>query len=168
MNVHRERWNAGDANPYGLVEMAVDAAVGVEAGDLIWLDTDDAKPFSHAGLWTGTAAGSQGKAAEKFAGVAHSAHVAGDALVTTIRVATRGTHGFPLQTAAAFEVGDLVGPSKHPSSNLLQAQVVDKVSNESFAIGRAQKRYASAVAFIEFEIFTRIAAGGGVRNYLTS
>jgi hypothetical protein len=35
------RWRYGDTNP---VMAAVDAATVIEIGDLMWLDTDDAKP----------------------------------------------------------------------------------------------------------------------------
>ena len=35
------RWRYGDTNP---VVAAVDAATAIEIGDLLWQDTDDAKP----------------------------------------------------------------------------------------------------------------------------
>lgn len=169
---YRGRWDVV-ANPKGLVVLAVDAAVGIAVGDLLWLDTDDAKPFSHSDLWTGTQDGSQGKAAEKFAGIANSAHVANSSGPHEVRVFTRGAYSYPVQTAATFEVGDLVSSSKDPSQNLLQAQAVDKIASnpqslERLAIGRVVRRYTTSTSFVEFEIFTRLAAGGGVRNYLTS
>jgi hypothetical protein len=169
---YRGRWDIV-ANPKGLVELAVDTATEIAIGDLLWLDVDDAKPFSHADLWTGSQAGSQAKAAEKFAGIANSTHVAGDTTTRVVRVYTRGTYAYPVQTAATFEVGDLVSASKDPAANLLQAQAVDKISLnpqslEALAIGKVQRRYATSTSFVEFEIFTRLAAGGGVRNYLTS
>ena len=40
------RWRYGDTNP---VVAAVDAATVIEIGDLLWQDTDDAKPASAPG-----------------------------------------------------------------------------------------------------------------------
>lgn len=161
----RKRYDVS-ADPAMILEYAVDLATVIEIGDLVWLDTDDAKPFNATELWTGTEAGSLGKAAEKFIGSAMSAHAANDARVTTIRVATIGVFAYPLNTATTLEMGDLVGAKKDTGNTLLN-QVVAKVTNESHAIGRVVRR-GTLVTIARFDIRTRAVAGGGNRAFLTS
>jgi hypothetical protein len=165
-NVFRGRWDT-KSNPKGVKEYAVDTAVAVEVGDLMWLDTDDAKPASHANLWTGTEAGARGNLADKFIGIAVSGHAANDTTVTSVRVAGKGVWSMPVGTPATFEVGDHVGGDKAAGSTLL-AQSVEKVTDESTAIGRVAKRYPANTSIVHFEILGRGEAGGGNRAFRTS
>lgn len=171
-DIMRKVWDNA-ANPADLVEYAVDSATAIEIGDLLWLDVDDVKPASATGLWTGGLAGTQGNLAMKFAGVAASAHDANDTAVTTVRVYRQGTFRFPLTTAAALEVGDLIAGSRNGSTNVLHAQQVDRIANNQVnqgnAIGRVAKRSGtSTVSVAEFEILASTVPGGGFRAFLTS
>ena len=60
------RWRYGDTNP---VVAAVDAATVIEIGDLVWQDTDDAKPAA-ALANHGSKTANQEALADAFLGVA--------------------------------------------------------------------------------------------------
>ncbi len=165
------------ADPLSVREFAVDLATAIQIGDLCWLDTDDVKPASHTNRWTGSLAGTRGKLAEKFCGVALSAHAANDAKITKVRVACRAVVRVPVGSATTFEIGDHVCGSQDGANSYLMAQQVEKVTgtnpltgnpNESMAIGRVSKRETSSVSIVEFEVQGRPVAGGGVRAFLTS
>lgn len=159
---HRHRSDV-KANPKGQMKFAVDSATTVAIGDLMWHDVDDAKPASHSGLWTGTEAGSAGKLAERFLGVARQAHDSSSANLdvknrTTVEVETMGVYEYPC-TSATFEIGDLVR-GKKDTGNTFLAQEVEKTTNESLAIGKVVKRYASATTRVEFQILGVVNPGG--------
>lgn len=159
---HRHRSDV-KSNPKGQMTFAIDSATTVAVGDLMWHDTDDAKPASHTNLWTGTEAGSAGKLAEKFLGVARSAHSSSSpnlyvANRTTIEVETMGVYEYPC-TSATFEVGDLVRGKKDTGNSFL-AQEVEKTTVESLAIGKVVKRYATATTRVEFQILGVVNPGG--------
>lgn len=159
------------ANPKGIREFAADSAQTIAVGDFCWHDTDDAKPASATALWTGTEAGTLGKFAEKFVGVAKSAHNTssvnlGIAADTKVRVMTKGVFAYPC-TSATFEIGDLVS-GKKDTGNTLLAQEVQKTTNPSMAIGKVTKRYASATTVVEFEIMGATNPGGGIRAFVSS
>ena len=175
-SAYRGAW--GDKNPK---EFPVSSAEATEIGDLMYWDamSQVARPFSSTSAWTGTLAGTQGKVAENFIGLARSAFAVGDAHAL-VRIEGRAVHRLPVTTAATFEVGELVTASKNPAGNVLFAQQVDKgavgvppmyeptIIARSLAIGRAAKRYAVAVNMLEVEILGTREAGGSIRNYLTS
>lgn len=175
-SIYRGAW--GDKNPK---EFAIDSAEATEIGDLMYWDQINkvARPFSATSAWTGSTAGTQGKVAETFIGVARSAFAVGDTKAL-VRIEGRGVFRLPVTTAALFEVGDLVTAAKDPGGNLLYAQQVEKgavgvapayeftVLARSLTIGRAAKRATVAVNIIEVEIMGTREAGGSIRNYLTS
>ena len=100
-NVMRKRWDF-KANPAWILEFRVLDATAVEIGDLMWMDagsvkaspSNDVKPASSTALWTGSLAGTQGKLAKHFVGVAMESKTASDGKLT-IRVACRGVFGLP-------------------------------------------------------------------------
>lgn len=162
-SVYRGRWDDAD-NPKGKKEFLIDTADTIEVSDLMWWDNASrvARRFSHTLAWTGTEDGSKGKVAENFLGHAGSAHVAGDTAVTFVRIDSRGVWGYPVTTAAIFEIGDYITASKNPTANLLLDQAVDKaavdLTNEPTArgrelsIGRAMRRYPVATSIVEMGI----------------
>jgi len=177
-NVMRKRWDLR-ANPAWILEFRVLDATAVEIGDLMWMDpgaikaspSNDVKPASHADLWTGSLAGTQGKLAEHFVGVAMESKVASDGKLTC-RVACRGVFGLPVTTATTFDQGDLIAGSRNGGLNLLHAQQADKIAdtpvNKGLAIGKATKRYTTNVSVIETEIGGQPVAGGGWKAFLSS
>jgi hypothetical protein len=147
------RWRYGDTNP---VVAAVDSATVIEIGDLVWQDTDDAKPAaSQADQGTETA--NQELLATKFLGVAMQRSRAGD--TAPIRVATTGV--FELDCpSSAFELGDLVGADENGDGTALLDQQVAKVANSRYAIGRVARRAAAAVTSVLVDIRSTVMTGG--------
>ena len=147
------RWRYGDTNP---VVAAVDSATVIEIGDLVWLDTDDAKPAS-AQADQGSETANQEKLADNFLGVAMQRSRSGD--TSPIRVATTGV--FELDCpSGTFELGDLVGADENAAGNALLNQQVAKVSASKYAIGRVAKRVASAATAVLVDIRSTVMTGG--------
>jgi len=131
---NRMRYRYGDESPR---LFAVDGDTVVEIGDLLWLDTDDAKPASDLS-WNTDLATTQADFAAKFAGVAMEASPSGES--EDIRVATTGVFEFDCD-AATFEVGDGVNCAKQ-SGNALEDQKVVVVT--SHPIGKVARREPSS------------------------
>ena len=147
------RWRYGDTNP---VVAAVDGATVIEIGDLLWQDTDDAKPAgSYA--WTTDLPTTQGGFVAKFLGVAMQRSRVGD--TAPIRVATTGV--FELDcSGATFELGALVGPDKNSGGTALLNQQVAAVAARADAIGRVAKREPTSTTAVLIDIRSTVMTGG--------
>ena len=121
------RWRYGDTNP---VVAAVDAATVIEIGDLVYQDTDDAKPAS-AQADQGTRGGQPGAVCRQVPGRGHAAEPR-RATPTPIRVATTGVFEFDCPSGT-FELGDLVGADENAAGNALLNQQVAKVAAARYA-----------------------------------
>jgi hypothetical protein len=147
------RWRYGDTNP---VVAAVDSSTVIEIGDLIYQDTDDAKPASSM-AWTTNLAGTQGAFTPKFLGVAMQRSRSGD--TAPIRVATSGVFEFEWASATA-ELGVRVGAASNTGGTALENQKVVAVSNNAYAIGRVAKRLATAATTLLVDINSTVMDGG--------
>ena len=147
------RWRYGDTNP---VVAAVDAATVIEIGDLVWQDTDDAKPASSQSDQQSETA-NQEAFADKFLGVAMQRSRAGD--TAPIRVATTGVFEFDCPSGT-FELGDLVGDDENAAGNALLNQQVAKVSGSRYAIGRVAKRQFASATSVLVDIRSTVMTGG--------
>jgi hypothetical protein len=147
------RWRYGDTNP---VVAAVDAATVIEIGDLLWQDTDDAKPAS-ALPDLETEAANQAALAHAFLGVAMQRSRAGEA--APLRVATTGVFEFDCPSGT-FELGDLLGADENAAGNALLNQQVAKVATSAGAIGRIAKRQAAATTSVLVDIRSTVMTGG--------
>lgn len=148
-NVFRYRY--GDMKP---VQMAVDSATVIEIGDLLYLNTDDAK---NAGAQTDqtSEAANQRLFAQNFLGVAMQQSRSGDD--DPITVATAGVFEFAT-ASASYEVGALVGVDEAGSGTALEDQVVAAVAGEDLAIGKVAKTAASSTTVL-VDIKSRVMAG---------
>ncbi len=147
------RWRYGDTNP---VVLPVDSATVVEIGDLVYLDTDDAKPASSQADQSSEAA-NQELFHDNFAGVAMQASPAGQ--TKPIRVATTGVFEFDC-LADTFEVGELLGVDEDGGGTALEDQVVASVATPNLAIGRCAKRVGSAGAKVLVDVVGTVSHGG--------
>lgn len=147
------RWRYGETNP---IVIPVDSATVIEIGDLVYLDTDDAKPASSQAD-QGTEAGNQALFHNKFAGVAMQRSRSGD--VEPIRVATTGVFELPC-SSATFEVGALVGATENGAGNALESQKVKGVAGAHLALGRCAKRVHPADAKVLVDIVSTVMYGG--------
>jgi hypothetical protein len=146
------RWRYGDTNP---VLAAVDADTIIEIGDLVYQETDDARPAARQPD-QGTKLANQELFAGKFLGVAMQRSRAGE--TTPIRVATSGVFEFDC-VSAAFELGDLVGVDENAAGDALLNQQVAKVAAAKYAVGRDAKRQ-SAHTTVLIEIRSTVMTGG--------
>jgi len=149
------RWRYGDTNP---VVLPVDSATVIEIGDLVWLDTDDAKPAS-ASSYGASLAAAQETFHDKFAGVAMQRSRAGD--TQPIRVATTGVFEYPC-ASAAFEVGARIGADDNTGGTALVNQLVIAVAsaNPERSIGSCAKRVGTADTKVLVEIVSTVTRGG--------
>jgi hypothetical protein len=147
------RWRYGDTCP---VMLPVDAATVIEIGDLVWLDTDDARPASIQAD-QGTEGANQQLFHDVFAGVAMQASASGD--THPIRVATTGVFEFDC-LAATLEVGDLMAPDENGAGTALLNQTVVKVAAANAAIGRCAKRVNPSGSRVLVDIVSSVAKGG--------
>jgi hypothetical protein len=147
------RWRYGDTNP---VVAAVDSASVIEIGDLLWQDTDDAKPASaHPDMGTETA--NQEAFADKFLGVAMQRSGSGE--TAPVRVATTGVFEFTCPSAT-FELGDFIGGDENMVGSALLDQQVVKVPSSSLAIARVAKREPSSMTSVLIDIRSTVMTGG--------
>lgn len=151
------RWRYGETNP---IVLPVDSATVIEIGDLVYLDTDDAKPAA-AQADQGTEAGNQALFHNKFAGVAMQRSRAGDA--DPIRVATTGVFEF-VAPSTTREVGALLGVDEQASGTALENQKVDGVAGAHLAIGRCAKRVNPAEGRVLIDIVSTVMYGGPQAN----
>jgi len=145
------RYRYGDTQP---VMVAVDSATVIEIGDLVYLDTDDAKPASAAADTT-TEAGNQEAFHDKFLGVAEQQSRSGD--TAEIRVATSGVFEF-VCPAETRQLGQLVGVDEAASGTALENQVVDNVASANLAIGFVAKTTTTATVLVD--IVSTVMRGG--------
>ena len=147
------RWRYGETSP---VVLPVDSATVIEIGDLVYLDTDDAKPAASQADQSSKVA-NQEVFHDKFAGVAMQRSPVGEN--NPIRVATAGV--FELDcTSATSEVGQLVGLEEQSNGTQLENQKVDKVSAANLAIGRSVRRVNPAATRVLVEIVSTVVRGG--------
>jgi len=147
------RWRYGDTNP---VVAAVDSSTVIEIGDLVYQDTDDAKPASSQAD-QGTETANQDLFVDNFLGVAMQRSRSGD--TDPIRVATTGVFEFDCPSGT-FELGDLVGVDENSQGDALLDQQVDAVSASQYAVGRVAKRVATAATSVLVDIRSTVMTGG--------
>lgn len=147
------RWRYGDTSP---VILPVDATTVIEIGDMVYLETDDARPaFAQADQ--GTEPANQQLFHTKFAGVAMQASPNGDS--TPIRVATTGVFEFDI-LSTTLEVGDLIGSKENVAGVALLNQSVTKVTSANAAVGRCAKRLNPVGTRTLVDIVSTISLGG--------
>ena len=144
-------WRYGDTNP---VVSAVDSATVIEIGDLLWQDTDDAKPASMLGTG-GSHFFDQGLFASTFLGVAMQRSRSG--YTEPVRVATTGVFEFDCPSGT-FELGDLVGADENAGA--LLNQQVKSTRTPTEAIGRVALRRPSPDTSVFVGIRSTVMTGG--------
>jgi len=138
---------------------AVDAAIVVEIGDLLYLNTDDLRPASSQAAGS-SLAGTQETFHDKFAGVAAQRSRADD--TDPIRFDTGGVHEFPCDSTN-WEIGDLVGVAES-SAFALEDQKVVRLGTfasglEARSIGRCAGR-GTGLTKVMVKIKSRVMDGG--------
>ena len=122
-----------------LHKVRVDSNTVIEAGDLVYLDGDDAKPASSF-TWSSDLATTQSNFAAKFLGVAHQSSAAGETKDISVDLSPYAVYEFDV-AAGTYEVGDDLAPDE--SSSHLMSQQLEAVASGTLAIARAAE-YKSA------------------------
>jgi hypothetical protein len=130
-----------------LHKVRVDSATVIEAGDLVWLDADDAKPAA-AFTWTTNLATTQGNFAAVFLGVAHQSSAAGETADISVDLSPLSVYEFDVESGT-FEVGGLIGPSH--GTNVLTNQKLATVGSGALAIARAAEYKAAASTLLRVQ-----------------
>jgi hypothetical protein len=126
-----------------LVHVAVDSATAISAGDLLFLDTDDAKPASSE-TWNTDLATTQANFTNHFLGIAQADHEAGSGAVTDFPVDISPMATYELDCdSETHEVGDLLGVAKATGNALLPAKL-KKASAAAGACCRCTRRDPTA------------------------
>ncbi|OHB67563.1 MAG: hypothetical protein A2V70_08450 [Planctomycetes bacterium RBG_13_63_9] len=147
------RWRYGDTNP---VVAAVDAATVIEIGDLVYQETNDARPASSY-TYQGSKAATQDAFVDKFLGVAMQR--SGDGETSPIRVATTGVFEFD-SPSNTVELGDLMGPDENDAGTALMNQQVVKVNGSQYAIGRVARQEFKLTTSVLLDIRSTVMTGG--------
>ena len=147
------RWRYGDTNP---VVAAVDSTTVIEIGDLLYQETDDARPASSQAD-QGSETANQQEFANNFLGVAMQRSRNGD--TSPVRVAATGVFEFDCPSGT-FELGDLIGVDENVAGLALLDQQVAKVAKSEYAIGRVARRQASAATSVLVDIRSTVMTGG--------
>lgn len=147
------RWRYGETNP---ILVPVDSATAIEIGDLLYLDTDDAKPAASQADQL-TKAANQEMFHDHFLGVAMQRSRNGD--TDPVRVATSGVFEFTCPSATC-EVGDLIGDDEASNGTQLENQQVAKVATANLAIGRCAHRVHPASTRVLVDIVSTVMRGG--------
>lgn len=121
---------------------------------MIYLDTDDAKPASTAGLWNTDLATTQAALKDIFLGVALEASASGDTDDITFRY--EGIHEMDADSDS-YEIGALVGAAKDTGNNLLAQKVDDAVA--AGAIGVVHKAAPASSTRVLVRIFSQVMSG---------
>lgn len=143
---------------------AYDGSIAVDKGDLMFLDSDDAKPASSQSD-AGTEAKNQRTFAQLFLGVAGESRLSTD---SSGDIKVHPTVDAEYDCASAtFEVGDLVAVDEAASGTALEDQKLVKTTDPDVALGYAIKRYASATTRVQVRLVSRLMDDtfkGGAEN----
>ncbi len=129
-----------------IIRVAVDSATAINAGDAVYLDTDDAKPASSE-PWVTDLATTQANFVNHFLGIAQADHAANSGAVTDFPVDIAPTAVYEIDCASeTHEVGDTLGMDK-AAGNTLLASTLEKAVAASSCF-RCIRRDASAATRI--------------------
>jgi len=136
---NRLRFRSGQVE---LHRLRVDSGTVIEAGDLVYLDTDDVKPASSF-PWNTDLATTQGEFAAVFLGVAHQPSADGETDDISVDLSPQAVYEFDVN-AATYEVGDILGPDENAST--LMDQQLEAVAGAAQGIARAAEYKASSAS----------------------
>lgn len=131
-----------------LVKGAVDSAIVVEIGDMVFLNTDDVRPATSF-TWDDGAGGSlsdldgtQALFAAQFLGVAAEASASGQTDPISVDISPLSVYEFSV-ASATYEIGGTLAPDKTVGADTLQDQQLEAADQNS-SIAMAKRRHTSA------------------------
>jgi hypothetical protein len=154
---NRLRFRSGQVE---LHKVRVDSATEIDAGDLVYLDGDDVKPAS-AFPFTTDLATTRGNFAAVFLGVAHQPSAAGQTDPLSIDLSPLSVYEFNVDPGT-FELGDKLACDG--SSDGLESQQLQKVTNAAHAIARAAEYKATTSPLLRVQFASAFHAGSSNVN----
>lgn len=139
--------------PLDIVTAAYDGSIAVEIGDLMFLDTDDAKPAASQAD-AGSEAANQAAFVPKFLGISCERKLA-TAAAGDIDVAVDAVREMPC-ASETYEIGDMVTVDEAASGTALENQKLVKTTDVTKAIGYAIQRYASATTTVLVRLMSNV------------
>ncbi len=130
-----------------LHKLRVDSGTVIEAGDLVFLDTDDVKPAGDF-TWDTDLETTQGGFAAVFLGVAHQQSAAGDTDDLSIDFSPFSIYEFDVNSAT-YEIGDTLGPDED-SSTLMNQQLEAAIPAAGIAYAAEYKAAAATMLRMSF------------------
>lgn len=127
--------------PVKFVRPSVDSSIVVYQGDLVWLNTDDARAAGSF-AWDTSEAVTQRTFADVFMGVSHSYKASGSADFINVDVGAQSVYEFTCDSAT-YEVGNTFGVSTN-GSDTVYSQKLKKTSTKAQCVGFAVNRATSA------------------------
>ncbi len=143
-----------------LRRLRVDAGTVIEAGDLVFLDSDDVKPASDF-TWDTDLATTQAAFAASFLGVAHTPSASGETDDVSVDVGATAVYQFDVPSAT-YEVGDELGPDE--ASSALADQQLEAVGSAGLAIARAAEYRTSAATLLKVTFASAFHTGSANTN----
>ena len=147
------RWRYGETNP---VMVPTQAGTVIEIGDLLYLDSGNAKPASSQSD-QGSLTANQETFHDNFVGVAMQSTPG--TIAGAIRVATSGVFEYDC-ASATFQIGDLIGSNEEGTGTQLESQEVVGVATENLAVGRCASQVSPAANKVLVEVTSTTMRGG--------
>ncbi len=142
-----------------LHKLRVDSGTVIEAGDLVFLNTDDVRPAS-AFVWDTDLPTTQASFAAVFLGVAHQQSADGDTDDVSVDLSPHAVYEFDVNSAT-YEVGGTLGPDES-SSTLMDQQLEAAIGSSSIA--RAAEYQAAASTKLRVTFASAYHAGSSNIN----
>lgn len=139
--------------PLDIVTAPYDGSIAVEVGDLMYYDTNDAKPAASQADG-GSEAANQAAFAPRFLGVSCERKLA-TAPAGDIDVAVDAIREMPC-ASETYEIGDMVTVDEAASGTALENQKLVKTDDVTKAIGYAIQRYASATTTVLVRLMSNV------------
>jgi hypothetical protein len=143
-----------------LHKLRVDSGTVLEAGDLVYLDSDDVKPASDF-TWTSDLATTQSAFAASFLGVTHQQSASGDTDDVSVDLSPHSVYEFDVNSAT-YEVGDELSPDE--DSSTLMNQQLEAVASGTLAIARATEFKASSASTLRVTFASAFYTGSANVN----
>ncbi|MFW6125430.1 MAG: hypothetical protein ACOC46_04710 [Pirellulales bacterium] len=145
-----------------LAKVRVDSAAVIERSDLVYLDTDDAKPASSF-PWDTDLPTTQSGFAALFLGVAHEQSANGDTDPISVDLSPDAVYEFDV-ASATYEVGDALGPDQDGANTQLMDQQLEAVASGSLGIARAAEYHAAATTALRVTLASAYYTGSANVN----
>ena len=143
-----------------LARLRVESGTVIEAGDLVFLDSDDVKPASDF-VWDTNLPTTQAAFTALFLGVAHQQSADGDTADISVDLSPHAVYEFDV-SPAAYEVGEALGPDE--DSSTLMDQQLETVASAGLGIARALEYKPAGSSLLRVTFASAFHTGSGNAN----